>query len=201
MREVAAHAPAFLERLPRRSRRSGVLVVEGDVVMDVVADGLDAARAGGRVAEQVPRDAGQPIGLAVSAAEQEDERLLGQIFHRVLMLGHGDRIGLARVVQHAQSADSRSRPAGATMRRAPVAEAIAVGRHRDDRVRDHPVGNDDVVGAGVMDVQHQHHRRRLRTVVDQLVSDSELQGRRRVVRQRKGAHVHLVYYWKPVDEG
>ena len=67
--------------------------------MDVVADGLDAARAGGRVAEQVPRDASQTIGLAVSAAEKEDERLLRQIFHRVLILRHGNRIGLARVAQ------------------------------------------------------------------------------------------------------
>ncbi len=99
MRVVAAHAFAFLESLPRRSRRSGILVAEGDVAMDVVADGLDAAGAGGRCAEQVPRDAGQPIGLAVSASEEEYERLLGKIFHRMLVLRSGDRVGLACVVQ------------------------------------------------------------------------------------------------------
>ena len=67
--------------------------------MDVVADGLDTAGAGGRVTEQVPRDASQTIGLAVSAAKKEDQRLLGKIFHRVLILRHGDWIGLARVAQ------------------------------------------------------------------------------------------------------
>ena len=77
--------------------------------MDVVADGLDAAGAGGRCAEQVPRDAGQPIGLAVSAAEEEDERLLGKIFHRVLVLRQGDRVGLAGVVQ--QRTGRQSQPA------------------------------------------------------------------------------------------
>lgn len=48
--------------------------------MDVVADGVDAPRAGGRLAEQVPRDVGEAIRLAVSASEEENERLLGKIF-------------------------------------------------------------------------------------------------------------------------
>src|SRR5713226_3898423 len=99
MRVVAAHALALLESLPCRSRGSGILVVEGDVAMDVVADGLNAAGAGGRLAEQVPRDGGQPIGLAVSASEKEYERLLGKIFHRMLVLRQGDRVGLACVVE------------------------------------------------------------------------------------------------------
>jgi hypothetical protein len=37
------------------------------------------------------------------------------------------------------------------------------------------IGNDDVGCAGIVDVQHQHHRRRLRTVVDQLVAHSDFQ--------------------------
>ncbi len=67
--------------------------------MDVVADGLDAACARGRFAEQIPRDAGQPIRLAVPASEEEYERLLGKIFYGVLILGESDRVGCARVVQ------------------------------------------------------------------------------------------------------
>ena len=174
--------------------------------MDVVADGLDAAAAGRRLAEQVPRDVGQPIGLAVSAAEEEHERLFGKIFHRMLVLRQCDRVGLARVVQQR----SRRKPQPALRRTdacAPVAEAIPVGRHGNGRVRHHPVGNDDVVGARVMDVQHQHHRRRLRTVVDQLVTNTDLHGRRRFARRGEGTHVSLFIAGKPVgpvgeaDEG
>ena len=100
---VAAHAFALLERLPGRSRRSRILVAERDVAMDPVADRLDAPGAGRRVAEQVPGDAGQPIGLAVTAAEQEDERLLREIFHGMLVLRLRDRIGLACIVQQRHS--------------------------------------------------------------------------------------------------
>jgi hypothetical protein len=41
-RIVAANASAFVECLPRRLRQPSVLVAEGDVAMNVVADGLDA---------------------------------------------------------------------------------------------------------------------------------------------------------------
>src|SRR3989441_12285787 len=81
MRVVAAHTFAFLESLPRRSRRSGILVAEGDVAMDVVADGLDAAGAGGGLAGQNPSDAGPPSGLAVAASRGGLERLLGENVH------------------------------------------------------------------------------------------------------------------------
>ena len=42
MRVVAANAGAFVEGIERAARRSGILVIEGDVVMDVIADGLNA---------------------------------------------------------------------------------------------------------------------------------------------------------------
>ena len=49
---VAANAGAFVERLPRRLRRSSVLVAEGDVAMNVVADGLDVGPAGRRAGKK-----------------------------------------------------------------------------------------------------------------------------------------------------
>ena len=83
-----------------------------------------------RLAEQIPGDAGQPIGLAVSASEEEDERLLGKIFHRMLVLRQGDRVGLARVVQ--QRIGRQPQPARRRKNAgAPVAKAVPVGRHRD----------------------------------------------------------------------
>ena len=127
----------------------------------------------GRVPEQRPGDVRQPIGLAVAAAEQELQALLGQILHRVLPIRQ-------RGAAPAGRSRSRSRwpTVGSARRRhdprAPVAEAVPVERQRHRRSRRQIVGHDDVAGARVMDVQHQHHRRRLRTVVDQFVADSEL---------------------------
>jgi hypothetical protein len=42
MREVATHAGALVEGLPGRLRGAGVLVAERDVLVNEVADGLDA---------------------------------------------------------------------------------------------------------------------------------------------------------------
>src|SRR6185295_4654728 len=53
VRVVAAHARPLIEGLPRRLRRPRVLIAENDVAMHVVADGVDAIGAGGRMAEEV----------------------------------------------------------------------------------------------------------------------------------------------------
>src|SRR2546428_1701303 len=70
MRVVAAHTFAFLERLPRRSRRSGILVAEGDVAMDVVADGLDAAAARGAPLPQTQGDPGRANCFLTTAGSE-----------------------------------------------------------------------------------------------------------------------------------
>src|SRR2546428_5634165 len=70
MRVVAAHTFAFLESLPRRSRRSGILVAEGDVAMDVVADGLDAAGGRGGPCPQTPSQARPPAALPRGASPE-----------------------------------------------------------------------------------------------------------------------------------
>ena len=59
---------------------------------------------------------GQPIGLAVSAAEQEHERVVGQVLQRraavpTRAIGSGMPVSF-----RIELADSRSRPAGATIR-------------------------------------------------------------------------------------
>ena len=187
---VAAHPFAFLEGLPGGSGRSGVLIAERNVPVDVVADGLDAAGARRRHAEQVPRNAGQPVGFAVAASQQEYERLLRECFHRMLVLRHDVRVGQARVLQQragreAQPACWRDNPG------APVAKRVSIGCHRDERLRDHPIGDDEVAGTGVMDVQHQHHRRRLWTVVNQFVTNMDLHDARSRRRSRRRLKRHM----------
>lgn len=58
----------------------------------------------------------------------------------------------------------------------PVSEALPVGFDRDRRLRHEIVGNEDVLDVRVVDAQHQDHRRRLRTVVKQLVADPDVHG-------------------------
>ena len=60
-------------------------VTEHDVVVDEVADRLHAAPARRReLAKSLPGGLGQPIGLAIAAAQQIDQDLSRQILHGVL---------------------------------------------------------------------------------------------------------------------
>src|SRR5207245_8135282 len=60
---------------------------------------------------------------------------------------------------------------------APVAEAIAIGGYWNGWLCDYMIRNGKVGCARIVNIQHQHHRRRLRTVVDQLVAHPDLHHR------------------------
>ena len=60
--EVPADAGAIAIRLPRRPGGACVFVAEGNVLVSVIADGLDPAPAGWGFPEQRPRDLGKPVG-------------------------------------------------------------------------------------------------------------------------------------------
>ena len=112
---VAADALAFIEDFPRRHGGAGVLVAESDVAMDEIADRLDPRPARRRRLEQLPRRFGQPIGLAIAAAEQVDQRLRRQSSIACCSAEGNDRVGQAAVAHHAVGGQ-RIAPAGATMR-------------------------------------------------------------------------------------
>ena len=117
MGEVAADAACAPCR-PSQAVRvgAGVLVAEGDAVVDVVADRLDPRPARRRIAEQRPGGVREPVGVAVAAAQQEDEHVVGQVLDRVLLGVRHDGIGLAASRCTMKSVEIVSRPAGATMR-------------------------------------------------------------------------------------
>ena len=94
---------------------SRVLVVEGDAFVHVVADRLHARPARRRVAEQRPGGLGEPVGLAIAAAEQIDDHLVRQLLDRHLLRLRRDRVGQAGVADQ-EIVRMRSRPAGAVMR-------------------------------------------------------------------------------------
>ncbi len=139
--------------------------------MDEVADRLHARPARRRLAEEVPRDLRQPIGLAIAAAEQEHQCFLRQIRHGHLLRLRHDRVGSAGIVDDDVRADAR-----AALRRddarAPVAEAVAVGGHRDRRVDGQIVAPEEVGDTREVHVQVEDHRRGLRAVVDHFKADA-----------------------------
>src|SRR5206468_10476354 len=84
MRIIAADALAFLVRLPRRLGGARMLVAEDDVAMNEIADRLHPRPTRRRLLEQLPGDLRKPVGLAVAAAEQIDQRIGRQFFDPVL---------------------------------------------------------------------------------------------------------------------
>ncbi len=81
MRVVAADAGPFVESLRGAAGGAGVLVVEDNMVVNVIADCLHARVARSRAAEELPGRLRQQIGLAIAAAQQEHEGILGKILH------------------------------------------------------------------------------------------------------------------------
>ena len=98
VRVITADAGSPFESLPGRLRGAGVLVTKGNMLMDEIADSLDAPPSGGRFAEEVPSHLGQQIGFAISASQEEHQGLLGQVLRRVLLGRGGDHIWRTRIV-------------------------------------------------------------------------------------------------------
>ena len=84
MREVAANALPVLQGLVSGLGGIGVLIAEGDVVVNEVADGLNQRPALRHLAEFGPGEFRQSIGVAVAAAEEINQRLDRQSLKRAL---------------------------------------------------------------------------------------------------------------------
>src|SRR5579883_3166487 len=125
MREIAAHTSLLVERLPRGAGRTGVRVVERDMVMNEVADRLHARPPSGGTTEQIPCDLGQSIGLAIATAQQKHQHVSRQILHGMLTRSSIHRIRTSAVVQDGRAGNPyfSLRSDKAT---APIAEAIPV---------------------------------------------------------------------------
>src|SRR5260370_42281226 len=97
MGEVAAHAASFTENIHRCLGGARVLIAEGDVVVHEIADRLHPAPARQRRTEYGPRRVRQTVGLAITAAEQEDQALVREVRDRLLRRVDRDRIRLAGI--------------------------------------------------------------------------------------------------------
>src|SRR5467141_2164484 len=141
--------------------------------MDIVADSLNSAPSRWRLPEEIPRRLGKPIGFAVPASEQEEQRFFGQIRHRNLLRLRNDHVGGSGIVHERAAGDARATPwrndAGA-----PVAKAVTIGRYRDRRVDQQVVTADEIGHACEVDVEVEYHRGWLRAVVDHFEADANL---------------------------
>jgi hypothetical protein len=171
----AAHARHVVAGVEGGLGRPGLLIVEADVVVHQVADGLHARPAGRRALEQGPGDFAEAISLAIAAAQQVDDRLIGQVLHRVLL-----RVGRVFVDQAGVADDEIGRQRQAAGRRQQaaddVAEAVEVLNHIEGRIGAQPIRRFQVVAAGGVDAQRQQHRRGGWTVIDDLEAGQQAHG-------------------------
>ena len=169
MGEVPAHADPFLEGLVGRAGRAGLLVVELDVPVDEVADGLDAGPAGCRRPEQIPSRLAEPIRLAITAAEEVDEALVGQggdgALFGVRKYGVvGAAVPYRRVTPEDELAGRRDEAA------AEVAVKVVVGRGGHVRRRGGDFRPNEVLQAIGLNREHADDRGRLRALKRDFVS-------------------------------
>jgi len=97
VREVAADSSSLVESFPGRLGGPRILVAEGDMVMDIITDRLNPSPSRRRLTEKLPSRFGQPICFAISAAQQVDQSLFGQICYGVLLSRGNNDIRFARI--------------------------------------------------------------------------------------------------------
>jgi len=172
MSEVAAHAATLLISLGRCAGHAGVIVVEGDALVDKIADRLNARGARLGMAEEPPGEVEQTVVVAEPARQQKNKALFRQPFDRYLA-----SMGVVAFRQAAIGDDCIGsyphKPLWRHQSGAPVAEAITVATdaHRGldaDMVRFVQVRN-----PAEMHIQHQDDGCRLREIVVELVADPE----------------------------
>src|SRR5437660_4981301 len=174
MRIVATNSLTFLVGFRGCPRHPCVLITEIDALMKKIADCLDARPTGRHIFEQSPSQIQQPIAVAETTREKEDDGLVwklcdlaGARHHRIELTG----IGHDSVSRQAHMARRRENPA------APIAKTITVAGDRnrvadDDVIRRRQIGN-----AREMDVEHCDQRSGLRELVLQFIADPKFQSR------------------------
>ena len=173
MGEVAANAAPFAVRIPGGFGRAGVLVAEGDAVVDVIADRLDQRPSLGDFAELRPRDLDEAIGFAITAAHEIDQRLDRQLLQRMLLGVRRDLVRRSGVPD--QKVRGQREPAfWGVDHVAGVAEAVAIPVGGNERIEPHPIRREQVGNARGMHAQRQDHGRRLRTFVGNFVAGANL---------------------------
>ena len=94
--------------------------------------------------------------------------LFQQILHEMLLRVGCDDVGPSAVPDDCVGEEADAALRGATIPGVPVAAAVTIGGERDGGIGYQVIEHDG--DARIVNVQRQDHRRRLRTVVDQILS-------------------------------
>jgi hypothetical protein len=143
--------------------------------MDEIVDCPHARPSRERLAEARPGLLHQTLGLAVSAAQQEHQRVVRQLRDLILARRRLDRVGQARI----RNQRIRGNCEFARRRHQPgtdVAEPIQISRERQHWCDAQLIGLDHVGRPRRMHVEHQHHRRARDELVDHFEADTNLHG-------------------------
>ena len=156
--EVPANAAPLFVGLRRCAGRTGMFVAECEMVMDKVANGLNARPAEQRILEKSPGFVRQDVGLAITAAEQKLKRVRGQILDVILQGVHVHRVGCAAIPDDRIGSQSET-PGGGDEPAAPIAEAVTVAFDGYSRVRHQTVWAFKIRKAREMHIEASNHRR------------------------------------------
>ena len=152
MSEVAADTDTLVERIERGHGRARLLIVELDVLMHEIADGLHTAPSRCERAEHVPSRLAQSVGFAIAAAHEIDEAFIGQVGGSNLPRARNGDLRLTgildrRVAPERQIASGRHQPP------ALIAKKITIARHWNDGRGENTFGDANRPGVIVMQGQ------------------------------------------------
>jgi|SRR5579872_5664820 len=157
MGEISAHALPLLVNLECCFGGPGEAITELDVVVDPVADGLDAAPAGASLAEEIPGDVAETVGFAVAAGEEELDNFGGHGMDIELTGIEGHGVRKARIADDCFMPEAHLTGGGEDAA-ASIAEMVGEGRNRNGRRDLDNFGAREASRAGRMRVKHQNHR-------------------------------------------
>jgi hypothetical protein len=115
MGEVTADTDAFEVTFRSGAVGSSEVIAKLEMVMHVIADGLNPLPAGLKLAEKAPGKIVQLLRVAITAAEQKEECIVRQI-PNLMLYGVGNHIIRQSTVQDFKALRICRRPAGATRR-------------------------------------------------------------------------------------
>lgn len=103
---IAADAAAFTIGVGRRAGNAGIVVIEGNALVDEIADCLNPRCTGPGMAEELPGEIEQALTVAEPTPQQEDEAFLRQLFNGNLasvevmasLIGHGGQAPFSAAV-------------------------------------------------------------------------------------------------------
>jgi len=172
---VPANAGTLVKGSGGAAIGSGILIVERNMPVDIVANSLYAGVTRRNGSEELPCGIGQEVRFAVAASEQKDEYVFGQILDGILSCAEDHLIWQAGVSDDAirgqSKTASRSENAIAT-----IPKPIAIDAYGNHGFGGHVIGYHDIAGAGVMDIDLKDDRSGLRKTIDEFEAGAKLQG-------------------------